>query len=194
MYRSFLPLEHGDVLGFNTCEIQEVFELPSVFSVLIGHAFGASSKTKNNGFIAPNIEEFLKQNNLKIQNVIFTGDVFSVSSSSKWDSPFEKFGPAKIYIAPGNYDITIPGSKEVFQKNKFIRKNFPYDLPIHDNLSLVIDDSISSNERVGKDLKSFIKNIGAETIFVARHNMPISLLIPYSLFLMPIMAILIALI
>jgi hypothetical protein len=38
---------------------------------------------------------------------------------------------AKIYIAPGNHDILrIPGSKEIFQKNKFIRKDFPYDLPI----------------------------------------------------------------
>ncbi|MDB4078953.1 hypothetical protein N9509_06010 [Amylibacter sp.] len=62
MYRSFLPLEHGDVLGFNTCEIEEVFELPSIFSVLIGHAAGGT--TKNNGFIAPKIERFLQKNRI----------------------------------------------------------------------------------------------------------------------------------
>jgi hypothetical protein len=45
---------------------------------------------------------------------------------------------------------------------------------------LVIDDSIYSNERVGKDLKSFIKNISTRRIFIARHNMPISQLILYS--------------
>ena len=69
------------MLGWNTCEIEIFFELPSVFSVLIGHAYGAPSKSKLDGFIAPNVERFLLQNNSKILNIIFTGDIFSVPSS-----------------------------------------------------------------------------------------------------------------
>jgi len=179
MYHSFInPTE--EVFGSNTCEIEEVFELPSDFSVLIGHAYGAPSKSKLDSFIAPNVESFLSKNNSKIQNIIFTGDVFSVPSSSKWERLFEKFGQAKIYISPGNHDIMRPDSKEVFLKNQFIKKNYPFDLPIHDNLSLVIDDSISSNWRAGKDLKALIKSITTKNIFVARHNMPISQLLPYA--------------
>ena len=143
--------------NLNTCEILEISELPSVFSVLIGHAYGAPSKSKLDSFIAPNVENFLLKNNSKIQNIIFTGDIFSVPSSSKWERLFEKFGKSKIFISPGNHDILRPDSEEIFLKNKFIRKNFPFDLSFHDNLSLIIDDSISSNWRAGKDLEDFIK-------------------------------------
>jgi hypothetical protein len=169
-----------EVLGWNTCEIENLFELPSVFSVLIGHAYGAPSKSKLDGFIAPNVERFLLKNNSKILNIIFTGDIFSVPSSSKWENLFKKFAPTKIYIAPGNHDILRPDSKEVFAKIKDIKKNFPFALPVQDNISLVIDDSISSSWRAGKKLKLFIKSITTESIFVARHNMPISQLLPYA--------------
>ena len=179
VYHSFKgPKE--EVLGWNTCSIEEVFELPSNFSVLIGHAYGAPSKSKLDGFIAPSVERFLLKNNLKIQNIIFTGDIFSVPSSLKWQRLFKKFGLAKIYISPGNHDIMRPDSKEVFLKNQFIRKNFPFDLPFHNNLSLVIDDSISSNWHAGENLKAFIKGITTKNIFVARHNIPIYQLLPYA--------------
>ena len=48
------------------------------------------------------------------------------------------------------------------------------------NISVVVDDSISSNWSAGENLKIFLKNIIAENIFVARHNMPISELLPYA--------------
>jgi hypothetical protein len=120
------------------------------------------------------------KNSSNIQNIIFTGDIFSVPSSSKWERLFEQFDSAKIYISPGNHDILRPDSKEVFLKNQFIRKNFPFELPSNDNLSLVIDDSITSNWRAGKDLEAFIKRITTKNIIVARHNIPISQLLPYA--------------
>ena len=48
------------MLGFDTCEIKEISELPSSqFSVLIGHAYGSPAKAKPDDFIAPNVENFL---------------------------------------------------------------------------------------------------------------------------------------
>lgn len=169
-----------ETLDFNTCEIEEIFELPSIFSVIIGHAYGSPSKSKNNDFIAPNIEIFLLDNKSKIKNIIFTGDIFSVPTRLKWDSLFKKFGSDKIHVAPGEHDILSLEAKDIFKKNKFIKKTFPYNLPFNDNLSIVIDDSISSNFRVSNDLKSFISNITTERMFIARHNMPISELLPYA--------------
>ena len=166
--------------NLNTCEILSISELPSVFSVLIGHAYGAAGNSLPDDFIAPNVENFLKKNIHKIQNIIFTGDVFSVPSSSKWEELFTKFAQTNIYIAPGNHDISRPDSKEVFLRNVFIRKNFPFVLSLHEDFSMVIDDSISSNWRASKDLISYIKTLSTESIFVARHNMPISELLPYA--------------
>ena len=168
-----------EFLGWDNCEIEEILELPSTFSVLVGHAYGAPSKSKFDDFIAPNIENFLFKNNKNIQNIIFTGDVFSFPDSSKWNNLFKKFGPAKIYVAPGNHDILRPDSKEVFFQNKLIRKDFPFDLSFG-NIAVVVDDSISSNWSAGENLNAFLKKIIAEDIFIARHNMPISELFPYA--------------
>ena len=179
MYHSFKSSAQ-EVMDLNTCNIEEIIDLPSDFSVLIGHAYGQPSKSKLDSFIAPNVERFLFKNNSKIQNIIFTGDIFSVPSSSKWERLFEQFDSAKIYISPGNHDILRPDSKEVFFKNQFIKKDFPFELPFNDNLSLVIDDSITSNWRAGKDLEAFIKRITAKNIIIARHNIPISQLLPYA--------------
>ena len=179
MYHSFKSPAQ-EVVGLNNCNIEEIIDLPSDISVIIGHAYGQPSKAKIDSFIAPNVERFLSKNSSNIQNIIFTGDIFSVPSSSKWERLFEQFDSAKIYISPGNHDILRPDSKEVFLKNQFIRKNFPFELPSNDNLSLVIDDSITSNWRAGKDLEAFIKSITANNIIVARHNMPISQLLPYA--------------
>ena len=136
MYHSFKSPAQ-EVMGLNTCNIEEIIELPSNFSVIIGHAYGSPSKAKIDSFIAPNVERFLSKNSSNIQNIIFTGDIFSVPSSSKWERLFEQFDSAKIYISPGNHDILRPDSKEVFLKNQFIRKNFPFELPSNYNLSLV---------------------------------------------------------
>lgn len=170
----------NDLVGWNTCEIKEISELPSsFFSVLIGHAYGGPSNAKLGDFIAPNIESFLQRNIQNIQNIIFTGDVFNVPGSSKWNKLFEKFGSAKIYVAPGNHDVLRPDSREIFFQNNLIRNDFPFDLPFG-NLTVVLDDSISSNWGAGKSLRDFLKKIPTEDIFVARHNIPISQLIPYA--------------
>ena len=178
--KSFNNLTTNDLLGFDTCEIKEISELPSSqFSVLIGHAYGSPAKAKPDDFIAPNVENFLKQNIRNIQNIIFTGDVFSVPDSSKWNNLFEKFGSAKIYVAPGNHDVLRPDSKEIFFRNNLIRNDFPFDLPFG-NLTVVIENSISSNWGAGEDVKVLLKKITTEDIFVARHNIPISQLLPYA--------------
>jgi hypothetical protein len=170
----------NDLLGWDTCEIKEISELPSsYFSVLIGHAYGAATKSKLDGFIASNVEGFLQQNIRNIQNIIFTGDVFNVPDSSKWNNLFEKFGSAKIYVAPGNHDVLRPDSKEIFFQNNLIRSDFPFDLPFG-NLTVVVENSISSNWGAGEDIKVLLEKIGTKDVIIARHNIPISQLRPYA--------------
>ena len=168
------------VAGWDSCEVEELLELPPTSTVIVGHAYGSPSQSTINDFIAPNVERFLLKNNQKINDIIFTGDVFNVPSSFKWNRLFEKFDSAKIYIAPGNHDILRPDSKEVFLKNNRIRKDFPFYLSTYGDVSLVLDDSITSNWSVSDDLKMLIKNIPNENIFIARHNIPISQLLPYA--------------
>lgn len=159
-------------LNLDTCEIEKIYELPLSFSVVIGHAYGAKSSPGD--FIASNVDRFLEKNISKIENIILTGDVFGIPSSTKWNELFTKFSQANIYIAPGNHDISRPDSKEVFLRNTFIRNKFPFILSDNENISIVVDDSISSNWRASQDLILLIKNLLKENIFVARHNIPIS--------------------
>jgi len=159
--------------GLDTCEIKKILELPLFFSVVIGHAYGSPEKSSLDDFIASNVEHFLEKNKSKIKNIILTGDVFAVPTSSKWQELFTKFSKANIYIAPGNHDISRPDSKEIFLRNIFIKKNFPFVLSFHENINMVVDDSISSNWGVSEDLMLLLKNLSKENIFVARHNIPI---------------------
>ena len=82
-------------------------------------------------------------------------------------------------MAPGNHDVLRPDSKEIFFRNNLIRNDFPFDLPFG-NPTVVIENSISSNWGAGEDVKVLLKKITTEDIFVARHNIPISQLLPYA--------------
>ena len=68
------------------CFIETKNYLPDTFTVLIGHAYGSPKTSSINDFIAPNVEKFIKDNKKSIKGLIFTGDVFSVPSSTKWQN------------------------------------------------------------------------------------------------------------
>ena len=61
--------------NLESCDIEEITNLPKKFSLIVGHAYGSPSKSKQKSFIAKNLDNFLSNNIDHIENIIFTGDV-----------------------------------------------------------------------------------------------------------------------
>ncbi|MDC0344006.1 metallophosphoesterase [Pelagibacteraceae bacterium] len=161
------------------CNLPTINNIPSNSTIFIGHAYGSPEKSDVNDFIAKKIFYFLKLNLKNIDKVIFTGDVFSVPSISKWTKLENTFGPNfEIHIAPGNHDILRPDSKDVFLQSKYGLKKYPYSIELMKNV-LIIDDSVSSEWKVSSEtVKKILKNKNKLSI-VARHNIPIKELKDY---------------
>lgn len=160
------------------CEIEKLTELPNSFTVFIGHAYGSPSSSTIRDYIAPNVEGFIDSNRKLIQSVIFTGDVFSVPSSTKWEKLYKDLANLDIHIAPGNHDILRPDSKEIYQVQKFIRQDYPYYLT-NGSGNLVVSDSVSNNWQLGKSLTELLQT-SASDVIIARHNIVVSELLKYA--------------
>lgn len=160
------------------CHIETLAELPSQFSVVIGHAYGSPQSSTMNSFISPIVQDFIEKQENYIESVIFTGDVFAVPSSVKWEKLFQKFKNLNIFVAPGNHDIIRPDSREVFQNNKFIRQDYPFKIEASGQ-DVLISDSISSSWKVGDDLKELIEDQSAD-LLIARHNIIVSDLLHFA--------------
>ena len=179
VYEQIFKKNHiSNLKKFKKCSISEMFELPSNFSVIVGHAYGSPDNSLLSDNIGENISKFLSQNRKNIDSIIFTGDVFSVPSSKKWNDLFNRFKSNKIYIAPGNHDILRPDSREIFFSNKFIIQPFPYNIRI-EKYFILIDDSISSKWEVSSALVKKV-NLYNNDLIVARHNVPIVELLPFT--------------
>lgn len=161
------------------CKIPKIKMPLNNFSVIIGHAYGAPRNTFTNDYIAKNVLTFLENNKDYIQSLIFTGDVFNVPSTNKWQRLLENFDSANVLIAPGNHDIQRSDSLEVFKSNKSIQQNYPFAIKTND-VDIIIDDSVSSNWLVSDQLRSLLENIEDKNIVIARHNILISDLLKYA--------------
>ncbi len=158
----------------NECSLEKVKKLPAQFSAVIGHAYGSSSS--GDDFIAENVLKFLMKNRKNISSVIFTGDVFGMPSSKKWSKLFELYDNKEVHIAPGNHDIWRPSSREIFSENVVNTDMYPYVTYIEDFL-VFVDDSITSKWLASDKLVEKI-NVVDNDIVIARHNIPISELLP----------------
>ena len=158
------------------CNIEEITILPEKYSVIVGHAYGSPSKSKQKSFIANNLENFLSKNNKYIENLIFTGDIFSVPTSLKWNKLLDIYSSSEIYVAPGNHDVQRLDSREIFNSTKLKYKNFPIEIKIDQN-KMILDDSVQSNWIVTDELIKLI-NFNDADVFIARHNVPIIELLP----------------
>jgi len=164
--------------NLSLCEIETLTELPNSFTVFIGHAYGAPATSDIRNYIAPNVERFIQSHRKLIKSVIFTGDVFSVPSSTQWKKLYEGFDNLDIHIAPGNHDIQRPDSKEVFQIQKFIRQDYPYDIT-DGAAKIIVSDSISNNWQLGSSLTELLQTQSSDVI-IARHNIVVSELLKYA--------------
>ena len=158
------------------CSIEEINNLPTKFSLIVGHAYGSPVKSKSDSFISNNLEKFLSNNINSINNLIFTGDVFSVPTTLKWNKLLNNYYPANIYVAPGNHDYQRLDSREIFNASNVHSKKFPFELLINEN-KLIIDNSVQSNWIVSDETINLI-NLNNSNIIIARHNIPIQELLP----------------
>tara|TARA_X000000368_G_scaffold411238_1_gene395830 strand:- start:287 stop:1153 length:867 start_codon:yes stop_codon:yes gene_type:complete len=151
------------------CSVPELNILPDKFSVVVGHAYG--SPTLKNEFIASNLEKFFLLNNKKLINIFFTGDVFNIPSSRKWEKLFDGLGKSVIYVAPGNHDFYGDRSRKIFYSSKAYRGDFPYAIE-YDGMNIFVDDSVSSKWELSNKLILEI-NKKTKPLIVMRHNPPI---------------------
>ena len=157
------------------CEIETLSKLPNKFSVIVGHAYGSPKTSALGNLIAPVVQDFIQSNLKNIESIIFTGDVFSVPSSIKWASLYKAFGSVNIYIAPGNHDIRREDSKEIFQRQDFIKKEYPFQINTN-GTTIIVEDSVSNNWSIDLRLKTLLEMQDSD-VLVARHNIVVSELI-----------------
>lgn len=165
--------------NLQNCTIPNLTILPDKFSVIIGHAYGATTNGRSKDFIADSISEFIVKKRNNIEKIIFTGDVFWIPSKQKWERLFQDFGSIDVHIAPGNHDVGRPDSRDVFKASNFIRQNYPYEVKISDSRFL-LDDSVFSNWIVGREVMHQIAESESQNIIVTRHHILITELLKFA--------------
>tara|TARA_B100000212_G_scaffold68778_1_gene48137 strand:+ start:10212 stop:11171 length:960 start_codon:yes stop_codon:yes gene_type:complete len=125
-------------------------ELPNESSVIIGHAYGRVTMRRYSSSISPYVNNFIKKNKNKIKTLIFTGDVFNVPTSKKWQKIYDNYKKdIEILIAPGNHDVGYNNEnpkRDIFNKevSKYQSIDFPY-LIKRSGFNIILDDSTVGN-------------------------------------------------
>lgn len=153
------------------CDIQRIQQIPVNTSLILGHLYGHPSVSSENPL--GNIEEFIIQNQNKINSVIFTGDIFQTPSFQKWNYLIEFMKSVNIdfYIAPGNHDVGVSEStnRDIYN----LTFNFQYPALIKDGNSIfLVDDSTRNNWSLSLDSFELInQNASLEkTLYILTHN------------------------
>tara|TARA_Y100000589_G_scaffold328719_1_gene373484 strand:+ start:1830 stop:2753 length:924 start_codon:yes stop_codon:yes gene_type:complete len=167
--------------SISECPNNEIDYIPNKATVIIGHAYGShkGSEERNHVGISPKIEKFLTENKLKLDTVIFSGDVFSKPSKKKWANLFSKYGNYfDIYIAPGNHDVGIvydTAQRDIF--NEMLKRIQPLEKPFlitKGGFNIIIDDSNLSGNFLRR-IKNIIKEKSLKkNLIIVRHHVPIS--------------------
>lgn len=167
------PLNKG-LEKFNECKLPVTQYINQNTHIFIGHAYGSPLNSSLKSFISPNLEHFLNQKNLRAKSFIFTGDVFSIPSITKWARLRYIIGnEVDIFIAPGNHDVLRPDSRDSFNNSEFGKTKYPF-FTLIDSTPLVLDDSVKYGWEISKTTLDLITKIESKTIIIARHNPPIN--------------------
>jgi len=155
------------------CEVDEIFLIPPNSTLIIGHAYGNPGNNSDN--IQKNIYNLISENQSNINNIIFSGDVFSKPTEKKWLNLRKKINKEiNIHITPGNHDIGIDSKvkKKIFENSPFGRKDYPYSIFIN-KTHIFLEDSTSSNWLINSKTKSLINKSKSNNNILIRHNIPI---------------------
>ncbi len=161
-------------INIDKCDINEIFFIPPNSTLIIGHAYG--SPGDNSDTIQKNIYKLILKNQVNINNIIFSGDVFSKPTKKKWYDLRETIPKEiKLYITPGNHDIGINSNqkKKIFEKSPFGSQVYPYSFFIN-KTHIFLEDSISSKWLISSQTKRLINRSNSNYNILIRHNIPIS--------------------
>ena len=151
------------------CEINFIKNIPNNSSIIVGHAYG-SPKTYGE-FISNRLEKVLLENNSKIKNIFFTGDVFFSPSKEKWAKLYSFLGDDKrIIIAPGNHDVGNENSRFLFNNSVKQEINFPFIFSFQDFRVIVDDSTINSWQLSKKTIELANKESMNKKVLLIRHN------------------------
>ncbi|MDB9815960.1 hypothetical protein OAD09_02080 [Gammaproteobacteria bacterium] len=135
-------LKQGQITRSNipACSIQHIDSIPSESSLIVGHAYGKPGS--NHKYLDPKLQNLILQNQRKIKNLIFTGDVFRMPSHESWQflKKLSEDLEINIYIAPGNHDVGFGDNTERAIFNKAFQNNYPILLNLHNSV-IIIDDT-----------------------------------------------------
>tara|TARA_B100000161_G_C33549081_1_gene414505 strand:+ start:791 stop:1663 length:873 start_codon:yes stop_codon:yes gene_type:complete len=160
---------------FQRCNIKILKKIPQDSSLIVGHAYGSNNKQVKEVLINKKLEKLLNNNKEKINNLIFSGDVLDSPTSDKWKKLYNSYKNINVHISPGNHDIGVNEKRllNLFKNSDFYKKSFPYLLNA-EGFNLIIEDSISSEWKISKEVVNLIKltNTKFPTLLI-RHNIPI---------------------
>lgn len=164
------------------CDFEMLKKIPNEkVSLIIGHAYG--SPTANNNFLSPKLESFLIKNQYKIDTIFFTGDLFSIPTSKKWNKLYSLLdSKTKIYISPGNHDVGVGNisRRKLFKESMFFIKDYPYKFSI-DNKDFILEDSTVNHWNLSKESIKIINEIPKQReVILLRHNIPVKELLALS--------------
>jgi len=170
----------SDTIKMSTCELPKLKEVPLNSIAIIGHAYGSPHSRDTQNFLANSVDSFLEKNSNRLDTVIFSGDVFLEPSIAKWERLSNKFiNDFKIEIAPGNHDIGLLSSKDIFKMTDFI-----YDtakvVRHSENEIIILEDSVSTNYLLAPKTKALLKQSYNKNIFLIRHHIPTKELVKYA--------------
>jgi len=159
---------------YSNCNIKEINHIPSSSTIIAGHLY--KNNNKDVDYINKKLITFLSENIHKIENIIFSGDIFNEPSKSKWQKLYKQFGVKKrIFISPGNHDIGLNNDDFylIFKNSKLFYKEFPYKI-YASGYEIIIEDSISNRWLISQKTKDLIntKTLRNPSILV-RHNIPV---------------------
>ena len=159
---------------YSNCNIKEINHIPFSSTIITGHIY--KNNHKDGDYINEKLITFLSENIDKIDNIIFSGDIFNEPSNSKWEKLYKQFGVKKrIFISPGNHDIGLNNDDFYlfFKNSKLFYKEFPYKI-YSSGYEIIIEDSISNRWLISQKTKHLInsKSLRKPPILV-RHNIPV---------------------
>ncbi len=159
---------------YSNCNIKEINHIPSSSTIIAGHIYINNNKVVD--YINEELITFLSDNIHKIDNIIFSGDIFNKPSNSKWQKLYKQFGEKKrIFISPGNHDIGLNNDDFYlfFKNSKLFYKEFPYKI-YSSGYEIIIEDSISNRWLISQKTKDLINTKSlSKPLILVRHNIPV---------------------
>lgn len=117
----------------------------------------------------------MDKNRSSIDILFLTGDVFEISTTSKWLKLYDRYkNNFGIFIAPGNHDI---GLRDINKNNNLINLkylNYPFYFK-KDNYNFILEDSFSQKWQINnKIIFDLNQSNGNYKHIILRHNIVIN--------------------